>query len=125
MRRQIQMVMWIAAILISIPVQTHAQGITGRLVLTIQDSDGNLMEGVTVSVTCAELSQFKQKEVTNKKGKVTLAFADGTKVYDLKIEQEGYLTIEIPFKPEIRKARSETVTMSPDNSDAFSKSSRA
>ena len=113
MRRQIQTAMWIAAVLISIAVQTNAQGLTGRLVLTVQDTDGNPLQGVDVSATCAELPQFKQHALTNKRGKVTLAFADATKIYDLKIEFEGYMTMEIAFKPEIRKARSETVTLVP------------
>jgi tetratricopeptide (TPR) repeat protein len=113
MRRQILTAMWIAAVLVSIPVHLSAQGVTGRLVLTVQDTDGNPIQGVAVSATCAELPKFKQNALTNKRGKVTLAFADATKVYDLKIEYEGHMTMEIPFKPEIRKARSETVTLVP------------
>ena len=113
MRFKTQKALWIAAILVLIPVQINAQGVTGRLLLTVQDPDGNPIQGVSVSTTCKELPQFKQSALTNKKGRVTLAFPDGTKVYDLKIEYEGYMTIEITFKPEIRKARSETITLVP------------
>jgi len=113
MRREILTAMWIITILVSIPVQTAAQGLVGRLVLTVQDTDGNPIQGVSVSATCEELPQFKEHALTNKRGKVTLAFGDGTKVYVLKIEYEGHLTMDIPFKPEIGKARAETVTLVP------------
>lgn len=118
MRRQIRMAMWVATILASIPVQIGAQGISGRLVLTIEDTDGNPVQGVSVSATCDELPQFKQKSLTSKKGRVTLAFGDATKIYDLKIEYEGHVTMDIPFKPEIRKVRSETVTLIPTRGPA-------
>lgn len=113
MRRKIERAIWITLLLVSIPVQIAAQGTVGRLILTVQDTDGNLVQGVSVTATCEELPQFIQESLTNKKGKVTLAFRDATKIYNLKIEYDGHLTMDIPFKPEIGKARSETVTLIP------------
>ena len=113
MRRQIQSAVWIAAILVLIPPQLAAQGTVGRVILTVQDTGGNPIQGVSVSATCEQLPQFKQNAVTNKRGKVTVAFGDSTKVYKLKIEYEGHMTIEFPFKPEMRKALTETVTLLP------------
>ncbi len=111
MTRRSSLAMWIAALFVSSAVQVGAQGVASRLVLTVKDPGGEPMQGVSVSVSCEELPQYKQDSHTNKRGKVTLAFPDATKVYVLKIEHEGYLTMDIPFKPEIDKARSETVTL--------------
>lgn len=113
MRRQMLMAVGLTTFLVSIPVQIAAQGTVGRLILTVQDTDGNPVQGVSVSATCDELPQFRQDSLTNKKGKVTLAFRDATKIYNLKIEYQGHVTMDIPFKPEMRKARAETVTLIP------------
>lgn len=116
MRKTILTALGVAMIFVSVSAQVVAQGTVGRLILTVQDTDGNPVQGVSVMATCEELPQFIQESLTNKKGKVTLAFRDATKIYDLKIEYEGHVTMDIPFKPEIGKARSETVTLIPTSS---------
>ncbi|MCP4205312.1 MAG: tetratricopeptide repeat protein, partial [bacterium] len=91
----------------------------GRLVLVVKDDQGKPVSGVTVSATCDELPKFTLQKITDKKGKATLAFGDATKTYNIKVEYEGFPPIEMPFKPEIRKSKTQEVKLSAaTNADA-------
>lgn len=102
-----------AIILVLSAVALIAQGTVGRLVLTVKGEHGNRIQGARVTATCSELPKFREEKVTNKKGQVTLAFGDATKVYDLKIEHEGYPPLEVQFKPEIRQTITQEIKLSP------------
>lgn len=99
----------LAGVLVAGPAA--AQFTFGRLLIVVSDQDGNPVQGVSVTASCKELPDFLEKEVTNKKGKATIAFADATKVYDLKIEYPGTPAMEAPFKPVIRKTITQEITL--------------
>jgi tetratricopeptide (TPR) repeat protein len=98
-------------VLIATVGPASAQGTFGRLLIIMTDQDGNPVPGVTATATCDELPNFLETKTTNKKGKVTLAFADGTKVYNIKLEYPGSPPLEMPFKPEIRKTITQEMTI--------------
>lgn len=83
----------------------------GRLSLTIVDSEGKPIDGVTVTVTCAELPKFEETKKSNKKGMVAVALADATKVYTLKLEKEGYRSVEMPMKADLRVTTQREIPM--------------
>ncbi len=89
----------------------QAQGTFGRLLLVVKDQDGNPVQGVKATATCKELRDFIEQKETNSKGKLTLAFSDATKVYDIKIEYPGTPTVEAPFKPVIKKTITQKMTI--------------
>ncbi len=102
----------IALLVVCYPARAaHAQGTFGRLVLIVKDQDGNPVEGVTATATCKQLTDFIETKATNKKGRATLAFADGTKTYDIKLEYPGTAPIEAPFKPVIKKTITQAITL--------------
>jgi tetratricopeptide (TPR) repeat protein len=65
----------------------------GRVTGTVTDSAGDPIPGVKITVTTPEMSTFHLEKSTNKKGKYTIAVADATVVYDVRLEKEGYLTL--------------------------------
>jgi tetratricopeptide (TPR) repeat protein len=83
----------------------------GRGVIRVLDVAGNPIEGALITVTQPELPKFLIETKTKKKGSAALAFADATKTYVLKIEKEGYETVEMPFKAELRTSTEKEVTL--------------
>jgi tetratricopeptide (TPR) repeat protein len=70
----------------------HAQAM-GRVTCTVTDTDGNALQGVTATVTTQDLATFKQVKTSDKRGKFTVAVADATLTYDVKLEKEGYVPL--------------------------------
>lgn len=85
----------------------------GRLQLQINDEQGKPLEGVKVTVTTKQLESYLDEGVTNKKGSVTIAFGDTTKVYDLALELDGYRRLDTTFKPEFRSTRRVELVLQP------------
>ena len=85
----------------------------GRLSLSVIDSQGEPIEGALVVGTCSLLESLRIEKTTNGKGKTTLAFADATKTYNLHFEKEGFASIDISIKPEVRQTVARTITMLP------------
>lgn len=70
----------------------HAQAM-GRVTCTVVDKDGAALQGVTATVTSQELTTFKQVKTSDKRGKFTIAVADATLTYDIKLAKEGYVPL--------------------------------
>jgi tetratricopeptide (TPR) repeat protein len=103
--------LWIAALLVTaLPVWPQAYG---RVVLRVKDTEGKPVEGARVTVTCREIEMFHEESETNKKGRVTFAFADATKFYDVKIEKERFAPLEIQVKAELRTTTEREITLRP------------
>lgn len=99
----------VAAALAS-PAVIEAQAM-GRLQLTIKDSTGEPLQGVEVTATSVEIPGFNQKKISNKKGRVLLAFADATRQYQLLIEKEGYVSAEPTIDPQVGSTQIEEVVL--------------
>lgn len=93
-----------AALLALVAGAASGQGAFGRLLLEVVDGDGQPLAGVVVTATSEELPDFNEQKTTNKRGVATLAFPDGTKVYDLEFQYGELAPIQISFKPVIRKS---------------------
>lgn len=68
-------------------------GTEGRLQGTVKDPDGKPLAGVQVTVNAVEV-QLEQSRKTNKKGGFTLLLVDATRTFNIRLEAEGYRTIE-------------------------------
>lgn len=85
---------------------------SGRLAGTVVDPEGNPLEGVKVTCVGVEV-QFEATRTSNKKGRFTLLLLDATEDYLLRLEKEGFITIEEPFDPLLGDTMRETWTMVP------------
>jgi tetratricopeptide (TPR) repeat protein len=102
---------WIAALLVTaLPVWPQA---FGRVVLRVMDTDGKPVQGAKVTVTCKEIEMFYEESETNKKGRVTFAFTDATKFYDVRIETKDFAPLEIQVKAELRTTTEREITLRP------------
>ena len=70
----------------------HAQAM-GRVTCTVVDTEGNTIQGATATVTSQDLSTFKLVKTSDKRGKFTVAVADATLTYDIKLEKDGYVPL--------------------------------
>lgn len=73
-----------------------------RLALTIVDKDNKPLGDVKITVTCDEIPDFNEIQITNSKGKANFAFVDGTQTYSFKFEREGYEATSTTVKSELR-----------------------
>lgn len=90
----------ILLIIILIPYFLHSQALS-RVWGYVYDSQGKPIEGVTVTVTCPEIGDYKKETKTDKKGQYDIAVTDGTKTYLFSINKEGYLELKENVKPKI------------------------
>ena len=87
-------------------------GNEGRLVGTIVDPGGNPIADVQITVTGVGFD-VKQDRTTNKKGKFTLLILDATKDYTLRLEKDGFQTVEEPLRLPLGDTMRQEWTMVP------------
>lgn len=73
----------------------------GRVKFIAKKADGELVQGVKITVTCRELGKFEKELKTNKRGEAILSVVDATKTYQYAVEWEGH-TIEEEVRPRLR-----------------------
>lgn len=71
----------------------------GRIAGTVLDVDGRPVEGVTVTVTSPDRTDFELVKTTTGKGKFVLAFSDAAAAYVCRLEKDGYKTVVMPVNP--------------------------
>lgn len=99
------------ALSLSLSATLYAQAF-GRVVLIVNDEEGEPIPDVQVTVTSQEITKFKEVKTTNKKGKVVISMADATRTYDFLVEKEGYPPMERPVKPQIKNTTNISVVFS-------------
>lgn len=72
----------------------------GRVAGEVLDPDGKPLAGVQVTVS-APAFKYEAKAKSNKKGQFTIMLLDATRDYVIRLEKEGYATIEEPLDPEV------------------------
>lgn len=97
------------ALMLASTAALHAQAF-GRVVLVIVDEAGEPIQGVQVTVTSKEITNFKEVRKTNKKGKVSFGITDATRTYDFLVEKEGYPPMERPVKPKVKDTTNMQIT---------------
>jgi tetratricopeptide (TPR) repeat protein len=70
----------------------NAAAQTARISGTVVETDGQSLEGVTITVTTPDSGRFELVKVTNKKGKATLSFNNLAWRYQIRLEKEGFQT---------------------------------
>jgi tetratricopeptide (TPR) repeat protein len=91
------------------PIQAGAEG---RVAGTVEDSEGNPLVGVQITVQAIDYD-FETSRTTNKKGRFTLLVMDATKDYTIRLELEGFVPIGEPFDPPLGDTLRRTWTMMP------------
>ena len=94
MRRRI---LSLALLLAVLPASLLLAGAEGRLKGIVVDKDGNPIVGAEVLLQAQEVSAKRQAK-TKKGGKFVMIVADATRSYTIRIEKEGYQTIQEPVK---------------------------
>lgn len=94
----------------------YAQGRDARLLATVVDEEGEKIEGVAVTVTLvAEESEAverpPQTTSTSRKGRFSMILPDGTESYVVRLEKEGYRTLESRLDPKVGETITRTWTM--------------
>ncbi len=85
----------LALLTILLSAATAWAGTQGRANGRVLDSAGNPLEGVTVTVTTPSLRNFKIAVVTKKDGAYGFIVNDATMLYDLKLEKDGYVPMNV------------------------------
>ena len=70
----------------------------GRVQGTVFDA-GARVEGATVTLTRADMTQFQMVKTTDSRGQFSLLILDAAKQYKIRIEKAGYLPLEQDLKP--------------------------
>lgn len=99
-----------AIVLVAAAPAAHGQAF-GRFVITVQDEQGEPIEGVKVTATCEKLPQFRQQVTTDKQGRAHLSVVDATHPYQFTFEHEGYLPGTLSMEGKIRDTARGEVTM--------------
>lgn len=82
-----------------------------RMAGTVVDTEGNPIEGVTVTAISPELSSYQSVKTTNRKGTFTLAFPDAAIPYLLTFEKQGLATLELPVQVSTGETMRQTFTL--------------
>ena len=85
----------LAALMVLLPAIPALAGTQGRASGKVLDSAGNPVEGVTVTVTTPSIRTFKIAVTTRKDGTYGFIVNDATLLYDLKMEKEGFVGINM------------------------------
>ena len=97
MKKQLLSLLALACALL---IASAAQAQLARVNVTIKDTAGEPLKGVKATIVNESIN-FKEEKTSNKRGKVKLAFLDGTVVYDIAYTLEGYQPIVAKLKPQI------------------------
>ena len=94
------------------PLVAGAQA-AGRVSGKVVDIEGNPIQGVSLTITTADLENYLEQATTNKKGKFIVAHGNATLTYTYKLEKEGYQTIVERVQPAFGSVTMVTVVMPP------------
>ncbi len=99
-----------ALLLALVPASLLMAGSEGRLKGVVQDANGKGIVDAQVTLMAQEVSATRQAK-TKKGGKFVMIVADATRSYMIRIEKDGYQTIQEPLKLNVGGQLSKTWTM--------------
>jgi Tfp pilus assembly protein PilF len=88
----------------------HAIG-QGRIAGTVVDGAGAPLAGVKVLITSPEMSSYRMEKTTDAHGQFTAIILDAVRQYRIRLEKEGFATLEQPLKPKVEDTLKETYTL--------------
>lgn len=113
MQQRFVITVWlISTVLLTIGIlEVEAQA--ARVSITILDVSEKPIEGVTVTITCAEKEGWQDVKTTNKKGKVGVTHVDSQRTYSYRMVKEGYQTQVTQIRPDYSEVTRRTVVLPP------------
>lgn len=99
MLRRLRIAALAALAVLLLPAGLFAQA-QARIQGTVIDEQGEPVPDVQVTILSEEIG-YEKVETTNKKGRFSVLFVDGTRIYTFRFEKEGYRKVEEAVKPEI------------------------
>jgi len=88
----------------------------GRVAGKVVDVEGNPIEGVQVTITTADLVNYKETATTSKKGRFMVGHTDTTFTYTYMFEKEGYEALVEKVKVNMGQTTQMTFVMRPAGS---------
>jgi len=73
-------------------------GVQARIEGIVTDLSGEAIAGATITITSAEVAGYEKVLKTDKRGKFKTLILDATRNYFFKVEADGYVAEERPFK---------------------------
>ena len=101
-------IMGLAATIAVLGAVPSGAGVEASVGGTITDAEGNRLQGVLVTVFSSEESR---SDSTNKKGRFRVMVMDSTQRLMIRLEKEGYETIEEPLQAAVGEAVNKNWTM--------------
>ena len=98
MRKTLATTLFVTGLLVAATVGRAASD--GRISGKVTDQAGKPLADVQITVWALEVTIEKKSE-TNKKGKFAMVLIDATREYMIRLEKEGYVTLEQPIDPTI------------------------
>ncbi|HEX7485834.1 MAG TPA: tetratricopeptide repeat protein [Vicinamibacterales bacterium] len=86
-------VAWFLVLILMVPALAFARD-RARLVGRVVDPEGKPIQGVSVTVTSAQVPNFKEVRTTDKKGSFTIDFHVIEVTYHYRFEKDGFETLE-------------------------------
>jgi tetratricopeptide (TPR) repeat protein len=88
----------LAALALTAAAWPALAGTQGRVTGTVTDSAGNPVEGVVITITTANIKNFKLTTKTGKDGHYGSIVNDATMMYHVRFEKDGYVPAELDKK---------------------------
>ncbi len=88
------------ACLLALCASAVLAGTEGRISGEVLDTEGNPIPGVQVTVAAVGLDIQRTAE-TNKKGKFTITVLNASQDWTIRVEKEGYQTVQEPIDPQV------------------------
>ena len=85
-------VLVVLAVVLALPLPLPAQ--IARMVGIVVDEQGDPIEGVTITVTCATKPEFRERLTTRKNGQFSINFRDPYLTYTFVVGKEGYQSFQ-------------------------------
>ncbi len=90
----------------------------GRIKFKVRTPEGENLQGVQIVVTCEAIGNYGKELKTNKKGEAILSVVDGTKMYSVRVDHEGYRPFEAEIKPALRQTIEREIVLVPPEASA-------
>ncbi|MCH9649373.1 MAG: tetratricopeptide repeat protein [Deltaproteobacteria bacterium] len=88
----------ILALLMFVSASAALAAGSGRMIGKVVDTDGQPIEGVSVTVTSPDLNSYNEVRTTKKNGQFTVSFSDAYLPYIYQLEKAGYQSIKQEYK---------------------------
>jgi tetratricopeptide (TPR) repeat protein len=115
MRRQQQIAVCLGVMVLVAGTVARVEAQAARVALTVTDLDGNPVEGVTATITCAARTEYEAVKTSNRKGRVTVTHIDSQQTYTYTLQKEGFQTQVVQVRPDYTETTQVEVVLRPQS----------